>query len=202
MKSAREIFSNNLKRLLDDQGIDQSKLADLVGVKQPTVSSWITTNKYPRIDTIVKIAKALNVKASDLTEEQTRKKTTGYGVPLVGTIAAGTPMLAEENIEDYFNLDTRLKADFALKIKGQSMKNVGINDGDIAFFRQQQTLENGQIGAILIDDEATIKRFYRSNETIILQAENENFKPIVLEGGDVRVLGILVATLVRSWEKD
>lgn len=116
-------------------------------------------------------------------------------IPLIGTIAAGKPILAEENIEDYFTIDNKIKADFALKIKGDSMVGAGIFPNDIVFVRQQCDLENGEIGAILIENEATLKKFYKDENTIILQAENDTFKPIVLTSRNVKILGKLVAVL-------
>jgi repressor LexA len=123
-------------------------------------------------------------------------------VPLVGTIAAETPILAEENIIDYFTIDSRVKADFALRVKGDSMVGAGIVSGDIAFFKKQETLENGEIGAILSENEVTLKRFYREGGTVILQSENDHHKPIILTNGVVRILGKLVAVLnIRSRER-
>ncbi len=104
-------------------------------------------------------------------------------------------MLAEEHIEDYFNIDSSIKADFALRVKGDSMCGAGINSGDIVFLRKQQILENGEVGAVLIGNEATLKKFYRDNNTVILQAKNDKHKPIILTEGDVKILGKLVAVL-------
>ena len=116
-------------------------------------------------------------------------------VPLLGRIAAGYPILAEENIEKYFNIDTSIKADFCLKIKGESMIDAGIYDGDIVFIRKQDTLENGEIGAILIEDEATLKTFYREGHAVILQPANKDYRPLIFTNGNLRVLGKLVAVL-------
>lgn len=116
-------------------------------------------------------------------------------IPLLGTIAAGTPILAEENIENYFNLDTSVKADFALKVKGDSMIDAGILEEDIAFIRKQESLESGEIGAILIEGEATLKKFYKQDGTIILQPENKAYKPMIYTNGNIKILGKLVAVL-------
>jgi len=116
-------------------------------------------------------------------------------IPILGTIAAGTPILAEQNIEDYFNLDNRVKVDFALKVKGDSMVGAGIFPGDLVFIKKQNTLENGEIGAVLIENEATLKKFYKKGDTIILQPENDLHSPIVITDGYVKILGKLVAVL-------
>lgn len=125
-----------------------------------------------------------------------RKNFNKTAVPLIGTIAAGTPILAEQNIERYFDIDTSIDCDFCLRIQGDSMIDVGIHNDDIVFIRQQPTLEIGEIGAIQIGEEATLKRFYKTNDSIILQPANADYLPqIYTSDSDIRILGKLVATL-------
>lgn len=100
-------------------------------------------------------------------------------VPLLGTIAAGTPIYAEENFDGYRESTEDVRADFCLKIKGDSMIGARINDGDIVFIRKQPDVENGEIAAVLIDGEATLKRVYKKNASLVLQAENPKYAPIV-----------------------
>lgn len=118
-------------------------------------------------------------------------------VPLVGQIACGAPILAEENITDYVDLPGHIRADYALTCKGDSMINAGIRDGDIVYIRQQEEVENGQIAAVLVDeDEATLKRFYFDGSMIQLVAENPRIPPLVYTGDNasrVRVIGLAVA---------
>lgn len=116
-------------------------------------------------------------------------------IPLIGRIAAGLPIFAEENIEDYFTIDDSIKADFCLKVKGESMIDEAINDGDIVFIKKQDTLENGEIGAILVEDEATLKTFYREGNTIVLQPANKDFPPMIFTQGNIKILGKLAAVL-------
>ncbi|SFN50234.1 transcriptional repressor LexA [Proteiniclasticum ruminis] len=194
MKSSREILSENIRFQLDKHSMEQSDLADKLGVSQSSVSHWINGNKYPRIDTIEKMAEIFNVRKSDITDEP-RSRSNSKRIPLIGTIAAGQPILAEQNIEDYFSLDNKIKADFCLRIKGDSMINVNIMDGDIVFIRKQDDLEDGEIGAVLVDDSATLKRFFRENGSVILQSENFTYKPMVISKGEVRILGKMVASL-------
>lgn len=126
-------------------------------------------------------------------------KSEKHQIPLIGQIACGLPILAEENIEDYFTIDDRIHADFCLRAKGDSMIDEGINDGDIVFIKKQNTLENGEIGAVVIENEATLKRFYKSNNRLILQPANANYEPIILESGEIHIAGKLVAILnIRS----
>lgn len=194
MKSSREILSENIRYQLGKHHMEQSDLADKLGVSQSSVSHWINGNKYPRIDTIEKMAEIFNIRKSDITDEP-RSRSNSKRIPLIGTIAAGQPILAEQNIEDYFSLDNKIKADFCLRINGDSMINVNILDGDIVFIKQQEDLDNGEIGAVLVEDSATLKRFYRMNGEVYLQAENPAYKPIVISRGEVRVLGKMVASL-------
>ncbi len=117
--------------------------------------------------------------------------------PLLGRIACGEPILAEENIEDYVDLPKHITADFALECRGDSMIGAGIQDGDVVYIRQQPEVENGQIAAVLVgDEEATLKRFYFDGQAIQLVAENPKFAPMVFTGEDinkVRVIGRAVA---------
>ncbi len=117
-------------------------------------------------------------------------------VPLLGTVAAGVPMLAQEYIEDYIMFDSpaRDTSDlFALRVKGESMINAGILDGDIIVARSASTVRDGEIAVALIEDEATVKRVYRHPDHVELRAENPDFAPI--ECTDVIILGRVVAVL-------
>lgn len=119
-------------------------------------------------------------------------------IPLVGTVKAGTPALAEENIEEYVELDKKIQADFALKVKGDSMINARIYENDIVFIRSQPDVEDGEIAVVLIGEEATLKRVYKMGGKIILRAENPAFDPIELDGTeDVRILGKATYKLSR-----
>ncbi|MGN0663932.1 MAG: helix-turn-helix domain-containing protein [Negativibacillus sp.] len=118
-------------------------------------------------------------------------------IPLVGTIACGTPILAQENIEGYVDLPKHIKADFALTCEGDSMIEAGIKDGDVVYIRTQPEVQNGQIAAVLVDGErATLKRFYFDNGIVTLMAANQAYPPIIRSGADleqVKVLGLAVA---------
>nr|WP_296157325.1 transcriptional repressor LexA [uncultured Blautia sp.] len=112
-------------------------------------------------------------------------------VPLVGTVAAGQPILAVENIEAYFPVPAEYmpnEQSFMLKVKGESMVNAGIFDGDQVLVKQQSSASNGDIVVALIEDAATVKTFYKENGYIRLQPENDSMDPILVEG-DVQILG-------------
>lgn len=136
----------------------------------------------------------VDIKATEISNiiplPQTKK------IPLLGSIACGEPILAEENIEDFIKLDKDIPADFALRCKGDSMINARIFDGDIVYIRQQPDVENGEIAAVLIDNEATLKRVYKYPHRIELRAENPTIKPFEYsdeEMNTVRILGKAVA---------
>lgn len=117
-------------------------------------------------------------------------------IPILGTIACGKPILAEENYDGYFMIDENLPySDFVLRAKGDSMIDANIHEGDLVFFRKQNDVDNGTIAAVLIDDEATLKRVNKSNDTLILQPCNTNYNPIIINKSDnkkVLILGQMV----------
>ncbi len=119
-------------------------------------------------------------------------------LPLLGAVAAGQPMLAEENIEEYISVPAAAGGDdgaYLLRVRGESMKNVGIIDGDLVVVRPQDTAADGEIVVALVGEEATVKRFYRESDHVRLQPENDEMEPI--RSREVRVLGRVVG-LMRS----
>ena len=124
-------------------------------------------------------------------------------VPLIGRVAAGEPVLAVQNIEDTLQVDRALlpaSGDlFALRVHGQSMKDAGILDGDIVLARQQENAERGDIVVALLDEEATVKRYYPDPQCIRLMPENEAFDPIIISGEaeNFRIAGKVVSLMRR-----
>lgn len=119
-------------------------------------------------------------------------------VPLVGRVAAGVPLLAESNIEDSLDIPRFLGGEggcFALRVSGTSMVNAGILDGDIVVVRQQETADDGDIVVALLEDEATLKRFFREADQIRLQPENDSMEPILIK--DPRIVGKVTGVLRR-----
>ena len=112
-------------------------------------------------------------------------------IPIVGTVAAGQPILAEQNIEGYFPMPVDMGPNaetFVLKVKGESMINVGIFDGDYVFVRQCNTASNGDTVVALLEDSATIKTFYKFKDHIELKPENDTMSPIIVNG-NIQILG-------------
>ena len=135
----------------------------------------------------------------ELPGEFAPSKTEFASVPLVGRVAAGQPLLAAENIEAYLPIPLEMvQGDklFALKVRGDSMKDAGIMNGDIIVAKQQKTAGNGDIVVALLEDEATVKRFYRESNHVRLQPENTDYEPIITD--DVHILG-KVALSIRQF---
>ncbi len=118
-------------------------------------------------------------------------------VPIVGKVAAGEPILAQENVEDYFSIgesfftqDSLKNDNFILKVQGESMINAGINNGDYIIVTKQDTARNGQIVVAMIDGEATVKTFYKEKDHVRLQPENDTMSPIIVK--DVQIIGKVI----------
>lgn len=200
----KKFFPDNLKYLRTQRGLDQMDLAKLLNRKSSsTISEWEKGVYTPNVGTLSVISELFGVNLSDLmdkdltgTKISIKPITNCQPIPLVGTIAAGTPILAEENITDYFNIDSSIDADFAVKVKGDSMIKANINSGDIVFIRKQPQVENKEIAAVLVDGEATLKRVLKIGEQITLLPENDEYNPILLDSNnDIIILGKMVANL-------
>jgi len=125
------------------------------------------------------------------------------GLPIVGQVAAGSPILAQEHVEDHCTISSDFfhpKADYLLRVKGSSMKDVGIMDGDLLAVHQCQTAKDGQIVVARIEDEVTVKRFKREGNIVHLIAENEEFEPIVVDLNEqpLAIEGLSVGVIRRG----
>lgn len=201
-------FSENLKMLRKYKNLSQDKLAEELNLSRSLIGMWESGQRKPSYETLELIADFFNVRLDDLSGRnvnngnklnkisnilplpQTNKK------PRLGVIACGEPILAEENIDDYDEVPADIKCDFTLLCKGDSMINARINDGDIVYIRQQDEVNNGEIAACLVDGEfeteATLKRYFRYDDKIVLQAENPKYPPFVYvneEMNKVRIIG-------------
>ena len=128
-------------------------------------------------------------------------KSSGVSIPLVGTVTAGQPIFAYENYEDYYTFpvgEFRGEDLFMLRVEGTSMIDAGIMNGDKIIVRRQNTAENGEIVVALVEDSATVKRFYHKNGQIILHPENEVLSDMIFNEGEVSILGKVVG-LMRNY---
>lgn len=182
-----------IKRVIRQKGYPPSvrEIGDAVGLmSSSTVHGHLQTLEekgYIRRDPTKPRAIEILDSSSDVCEKKT------VSVPIIGRVTAGQPIFAEDNIEDTFPIPVDLiNSDtvFMLKVKGESMIEAGIMDGDLILVRQQNTARNGEIVVALIGDEATVKRFYREKTLIRLQPENPMMEPIYSQ--DVSVLGKVI----------
>lgn len=218
----KENTSIRLKQIMQERQLRQVDILNLVKpycekndvkMNKSDISQYVSGKVEPSQDKLVMLAMALNVSEAwlmgfDIQEDnedifgidnitplpKTKK------VPLLGAIACGDPITAIENIDSYVEVPEWVNADFALTCKGDSMVDARIFDGDTVYIREQPEVENGEIAAVLIDDEATLKRVYYQKNKIILQPENKNYEPLVYVGEeilDVRILGKAVYFLSR-----
>jgi repressor LexA len=137
-------------------------------------------------------------RAIELLVERAKRAVRPAGMPLVGTVAAGAPVLAEENIEDYLQVPAVIggeTGDFVLRIKGDSMVDAGILESDYVVVRPTETAEDGEIVVALLGDEATVKRFYRERDHVRLQPENATMEPI--RSDEVSIVGKVVGVFRR-----
>ena len=196
-------FSDMLGYLRKRDGYSQKDLADKIGMSRSTIAMYEAGEREPDFETLEALADTFNVnmdtllgKPSSFPPNVVPLRPMGK-VPLVGQIACGTPILAEQNITDYVDLPGHIRADYALTCRGDSMIGAGIRDGDIVYIRQQEEVENGQIAAVSVDqDGATLKRFYLEQGVVQLVAENPAVPPLFFIGADVtrvQVLGLAVA---------
>ena len=178
---------------IKNQGYPPSvrEIGDAVGLKSPSTVHF-HLKRLEELGVIVKGSgkgRAITLAEPPVPEDQ---------VPIVGNVAAGSPILAEECIEDYLTFDTGGHGDeyFALRVRGESMLNAGILPDDLVVVRRQQTCSNGEIVVAMIEDEATVKRFSKQNGHIWLLPENEAYSPI--DGTYAQILG-KVAAVVRRY---
>lgn len=194
-------MGQKIKALRKEHGLTLEQVGNAVGVGKSTVRKWETgIIANMRRDKIAALSKVLHTTPAYLMgwESETDNLPSNMTpidemnkIPLVGRIACGTPILAEENIEDYVDLPSHIHADFALECKGDSMINAGIYDGDIVYIKKQPFVENGQIAAVLLDgEEATLKRFYKNNDTVTLLPENTAYSPMTFVGEEINNLKI------------
>lgn len=187
--------------------LTQLELAEIIGVTDSAISRW-ESGEIDNIgrSKIIAMAKALDVDemsllhGQDSEDENNKIKNINpvkiKKIPLLGEIAAGEPIYVSEDIAVYMDVTDDIKADYCLRVKGDSMIGARINDGDIVFIHTQPNVENGEIAAVLIDDEATLKRVYKTSHSITLVAANPNYEPIVVsedDGKNVRILGKAIA---------
>lgn len=195
---------NRMKQLRKKMGISMMEAAKRLSMPYTTYVNYEKGVREPDSETLIQIANfyettidylLFRYDTSSLPDNiipmpEMRK------IPLIGTIACGDPILAAENIESEVDIPDEIHADFALRCKGDSMINARIFDGDLVYIRQQDIVDNGEIAAVLVDDEATLKRIKLYPDHIVLEPENPMYKPLSFWGeemNNIRILGKAVA---------
>jgi len=184
-----------IRALREKQGLSQEALAARLGYKDRSSIAKIESGKVDLSQSkLERLSQIFQVSGHTLLGLQPVPGM--HKIPVLGSIACGAPILAQEHIEGYTGIPEDIHADFALVCKGDSMVGARIFDGDMVYIRQQETVENGEIAAVLIDGEATLKRVRCYGDRISLEPENPLYRPIILwdeEMNRVRILGKAIA---------
>lgn len=209
-------LGERVKMLRQKAGLTQEELAKEIGYSTKTSISKIENDILDiNQSTIVALARALKTTPSaimgwsesndseiDLSRFSNIKPVKKIKLPMLGKIACGKPIFAEEEHEAFVEVDDSYGADFCLSAEGDSMINAGIDSGDTVLIREAPIVDNGQIAAVIIDDEATLKRvyYYKDKNKLVLQAENPRYEPLVFtneELNTIRILGKAVAVIKK-----
>lgn len=198
-----------IKEYRTERRISMEEFARLVGLSKAYISILERNHNpsngrqpKPTMDTIAAVASVVGMSLNEIFRKLDVETTVNISAatdevprvtkrPRLGSIACGAPILAEQNIEGYDQVPDYIKCDFTLVCKGDSMIGARIHDGDIVCIKQQPEVENGQIAAVLIDDEATLKRVRYQGDGIVLWPENPRYEPMIFTGGNVNRVKIL-----------
>ena len=208
------IWNNRLRKLREQSGYTLKEISVKLGVSEAMVSRHESSTKNIPYDIIEEYAKIYGCTPSYIMGWDSAGSSADNGyyanlkeipnnilpistvkVPLIGEIACGEPIEADEKVECYVEPGAPIHCDFALKAKGDSMEgvNLKIHDGDIVFVRKQNTVDNGEVAVVIIDNDATLKRvyYYPDDKKLVLQAENSKYAPFVYVGPELETVHIL-----------
>ena len=200
-------IQDNIKKLRESHNMSQYEFGKIADVSDKAVSAWESGTRIPRMGAIEKLANYFGIQKSDIIEDRDVATTPDIeGIipirkkhfPMLGDVAAGKPIEAQQHIECYVAGDEDLDADYALRVKGDSMIGAGINDGDIVFIRQQPDVENGEMAAVYVDGGATLKRVYKDSKGVSLYSENPKYPPMYFTAEtceEFRILGKAIKKL-------
>lgn len=196
-KEIQSIFSKKLKYYLKLRNKTQLDLAKAIGVSNTTINNYVKGYNTPRMDKIDKICNYLNIERSNLLEDKEESNNTSQGIkiPVLGTVAAGIPISAVEDILDYEEIPQSWQNQgefFGLRIKGDSMKP-DINDGDTVIVKQQSTANNGDVVIALVNgDDATCKKFEKLDNGIMLISNNSEYSPMYFSNEEVTTKPVVI----------
>lgn len=200
-KKFNEVFAKNLRYYMDLNRISQNELSRELNVSPTSVNNWCKGYKIPRMDRVDEICRFFHINRSDLMNDHSSEPdVTGITnlltpasrpIPILGDICAGEGTWCEENFEGHFFIDSSVKADFCVRVRGDSMIDAGIFNGDLAFIKKTYDYTNGKIYAVRInsDCEAVLKKVFWQEDTIILNPCNADYEPIVTDAEGMTVIG-------------
>jgi repressor LexA len=209
-----EKIGEKIRLVREAQGLSQDRLGEMIGFSGGAILGWEKGRRKISLDDLYRVSKALNKSLGFFIGEEYKKSPPDLSsfrrqaskylddlldvvyLPVIGTIAAGLPILAEQNISDYLPFPKFIanRASLALKVKGDSMVGKGIEDGDYVFIQLQNEIENGKIAAVIVNGaaeaEATLKMYFdEGNGKIRLKSANEKYKDIIADKKDIRIVG-------------
>lgn len=206
-------FKDRLNQALVDKGITAAELSRISGVNEGAISQYRKGGYKANQYNLEKIAKALSVSIPWLMGATTEKTSTDIPnhpdifipklkkVPMLGYTAAGEPMFCDECAEGFVDVLDRYDVDFCLKVKGNSMIGIGINDGDIVFVKKQAIVDNGEVAVVRINgDNVTLKRFYKEGDEIKLVSENPKCKTMVFTSQNCDDFIVLGKAVIKQSE--
>lgn len=202
-------FSNNIRFLRKQRNLTQEELAEMVGYKSfTTIQKWETGDSEPNMGVLRQLADIFHLSISELVETDLESKAASrplpsniitpaaYAVPILGTICAGSGIHCEENFQGHFYVDHTIKADYCLKVKGDSMIDAGIYDGDFAFIRKSFDYSDGDIYAVCwgAEESASLKKLYKMDDKVMLQPCNSDYVPTLVDTDDIYIVGECIGT--------
>lgn len=196
---------SRIKEAREKIGMSQTDMADRIGVSKQTLYKYendiitnIPSDKIEEISALTGVSPAyiMGWETNQLTSEVIKLQT--KNLPILGSVACGKPIFdPSDGVQ--IKVPSSFHADFGLYARGDSMIGADIHDGDLVFFVQQPSVENGQIAAVFIDDEVTLKRvYYQQGERLVLQAENSSVPPIIIEGPDLDMVHIIGRAIAKQ----
>lgn len=187
-------FSHNLVKIMNEKNMKASRLSELTGISKARISQYTHGLYIPKADAMDKIAVALGVSRDVLIGREKGFTPLPFKkLPLLGEISCGVPVLTNPESGESVIVECDIDADFALIARGDSMKDARILNGDIVYLKQCDMVNNGEIGAVVINDEATLKRvyYYPESEKIMLIPENARYQPLIYVGKEIEEIRII-----------
>lgn len=198
VKHYRERHKLSMQEFADKADLSKGYISMLEKGKHPQNDREIV----PSIETVNKIAKAMNLSIDELLARIDGNHPSNiitpaaYAVPILGTICAGSGIHCEENFQGHFYVDRTIKADYCLKVKGDSMIDAGIYDGDFAFIRKSFDYSDGDVYAVCwgAEESASLKKLYKMDDKVMLQPCNSDYAPTLLDADDIYIVGECIGT--------